>query len=278
MNDAPDSFRATLRKRVRLADCLGLAAVPAVLVAVFLLPAETKLEYVFTYERPTLLTAYAAHFVHRSLSHLLSNVFGYALLAGTGYVLAVLADARRLFFVATATYLLAFPPALSALNLAVPRDAVGYGFSGVTMAFVGLLVILLAAYAERRIHPEVSVDHAPVGFLALLALVSVLLPTHSAVATALAGTAALGALGYAAMVAVDVRGTAFHSTARGSGWLELFAFGAVLVLGYPFVGFPAELGTGVAVVNVYVHFLGLSLAFLVAFVAVLVDAVPVADE
>jgi hypothetical protein len=39
------------------------------------------------------------------------------------------------------------------LNLAVPRRAVGFGFSGVNMAFAGLLPLLLAAFVHTRLRP-----------------------------------------------------------------------------------------------------------------------------
>ncbi|MFC7069034.1 hypothetical protein [Halobaculum lipolyticum] len=261
-------FGPALRERVRRRDCLALAAVPVVLVAVFLSPEATRRELAFAYRRPTVLTAYTAHFVHLSLDHLLANVLGYALLAGTGYVVAVLADVRRLFGVAAATYLLAFPLVLSALNLAVPRDALGYGFSGVTTAFAGLLAVVGAAYAGRRLHPALGVRHAPGAFLLALAAVAVLVSPSVPLARPLAAVAALGALGYAVSARGALRSSAAppRATAREAGWLDLFVVAAVVFVGYPFVGFPAELRVGTAVTNVYVHLLGFCLAFLVAYI------------
>jgi len=267
MTEGPDAFWATLRREIRLADCIALAVVPAVLASVFVLPIETRMAYAFVYERPTVLTAYTAHFVHRSLEHLLANVIGYALLAGIGYVLALLADARRLFGVAATTYLLAFPPVLSALNLAIPRNAVGYGFSGVTMAFAGLLAVMLAAYAGRRLHPAADVGHAPAGFLAALAVAAVSVSAGSRVATVLAAVAALSALGYVGSAVVAHRGESPHATLSRPGWLDLFVVGLAVFAGYPFVGFPTDLRAGTGVVNAYVHLLGFCLAFLVAYLA-----------
>ncbi|QZX98984.1 hypothetical protein [Halobaculum rubrum] len=274
MTDTPDRFWSTLRREIRFVDCVALSVVPVVLAAVFLLPPETRMEFAFTYRRPTVLTAFTAHFVHRSLEHLVANVAGYVLLAGLGYVLAVLADERRLFGLAATTYLFAFPPVLSALNLAVPRNAVGYGFSGVTMAFAGLLAVMLAAYAGRRLHPAVSVRHAPAGFLSALAAAALLVPTASRVATAVAGVAALGAFGYAVSGTTALRDGPPHATLYRSGWVDLFALGAVVFAGYPVVGFPSDLRVGTAVVNTYVHLLGFCLAFLVAY---LVAATEVLD-
>ncbi|MFC7096466.1 hypothetical protein [Halobaculum marinum] len=269
MLDEHRSVRAELRRRGRVRDCLALAVVPAVLVAVFLLPESTRRGLAFVYQRPTLATAYTAHFVHLSLDHLLANVLGYVLLAGTGYVLAVLAGARRLFGAAAATNLLAFPVVLSALNLAIPRDAVGYGFSGVTMAFAGLLAVVGAAYAGRRLHPAVGVRHAPGAFFAVLALVSVIVLPSVPLAWALASVAALGALGYVGSAARALRSPAAPSAWRGvsdPGWSDILVVAAVVFFGYPFVGFPADVRSGGTLTNVYVHLLGFCLAFLVAYV------------
>lgn len=278
MSDTPDSFWATLQREIRLTDCLALAVVPAVLVAVFLLPLETRMEFAFVYRRPTGLTAYTAHFVHRSLAHLLANLGGYVLLAGSGYVLAVLADARRLFGLAVVTYLLAFPPVLSALNLAIPRNAVGYGFSGVTMAFAGLLPVILAAYAARRLHPRVGVQHAPAGFLALVAVVALVVPIPGWILPTTAVVATIGAAGFGLAAVRALRSTGLYVTARKPGWVDAFVLGVVVFVGYPFIGFPTEPSTAAGVVNTYVHLLGFCLAFLVAYVAVLFDITAVPDE
>ena len=271
MTEGPDAFWATLRREIRLTDCIALAVVPAMLAAVFVLPVETRMAYAFVYERPTVLTAYTAHFVHRSLDHFLANALGYTMLAGIGYVLAVLGDARRLFGVASATYLLAFPPILSALNLAIPRNAVGYGFSGVTMAFAGLLAVMLSSYAGRRLHPAANIRYAPAGFLGALVVAAVSVSDGSRVAVVLAGAAALGVLGYAVSAVTAHRGEPAHATLRRPGWLELFVVGFAVFAGYPFVGFPTELRAGSGVVNEYVHLLGFCLAFLVAYLVAEAD-------
>lgn len=276
MTDASASFWRTLRRRVRLGDCLALAAVPAVLVGVFLLPESTRRAFAFAYRRPTVVTAYTAHFVHFSLDHLLANLLGYVLLAGIGYSLSVLAGARRLFGVAAATYLLAFPFVLSGLNLAIPRNGLGYGFSALNMAFAGLLAILLAVYAERRLHAAAGVRQAPGPFLLGLALVAVVALPPTRTRTALAAAAALAAIGYGASFVRDVRSPVTggrRPTGDSPGWPDLFALGALLFVGYPFVGFPAEGRLDGAVVNVYLHLLGFCLAFLVPYIALEADVI-----
>ncbi|MCG1004313.1 MULTISPECIES: hypothetical protein [Halobacterium] len=268
-----ESVRAALRDAVRRGDVAALAVVPVVLLGVFALPAGTRESLAFAYRDPTLATAYTAHFVHLETGHLAANLLGYVLLAGSGYVFAVLAGRRRLFGVAAATFVLAFPFALSALNLAVPRNAVGYGFSGVNMAFAGLLGLLLVAYASRRVDGRLRVRHAPGAFFAAVAVVTLVALPAGRVTFALAGGSALLAAAYvsSAWRAVrDSRGS--MAPARRAGWLDLGLLGAVLFLGYPFVGFPAPSPAAGTVVNLYVHLLGFCLGFLVPYVALAAGA------
>jgi len=266
----PQSLRAAVRGAVRLRDCLALAVVPAVALAVFALPPGARESLAFAYRDPTLATAYTAHFVHFEVDHLAANLLGYALLVGFGYVLAALAGCRRLFGAAAATYVLAFPFALSGLNLAVPRDAIGYGLSGVNMAFAGLLGLVLVAYAGR-LDPRIRARHAPAAFFAAVAVVSLVALPVGRLALALAGASALLAAAYAAAARTAWR----SSTPRpdlGRGWVDAGVLGAVAFLGYPFVGFPAPSPVAGVVVNRYVHLLGFCLGFLVPYVAVLAGA------
>ncbi|MUV60636.1 hypothetical protein [Halobacterium sp. CBA1126] len=270
-----DSFRAALREAVLLRDCLALAVVPAVALAVFALPAGVRESLAFAYRDPTVATAYAAHFVHFDAAHLAANVLGYALLAGFGYVLAALAGHRRLFGVAAATYVLAFPFALSGLNLAVPRNAVGYGLSGVNMAFAGLLGLVLVAYAGRRVNERIRTRHAPGAFFAAVAVVSLVALPVDRTTVALAGVSASIAAVYAVSVWRTWQSSVasrWEATEGRAGWLDVGVLGAVAFFGYPFVGFPAPTPAAETVVNRYVHLLGFCLGFLVPYVALAAGA------
>ncbi|WP_200530321.1 hypothetical protein [Halorubrum sp. LN27] len=274
--NADGGFRRELSARVRLADLLVLASVPAVLGAVFALPEATRRSLAFAYTDPTVRTAFTAHYVHLDTGHLAGNVAGYCLLAGVGYALAVLAGYRRFFLVALATFLLAFPFALSALNLAVPRNAIGFGFSGVNMALAGLLPLLLGVYARERFFPGASIRALPaaffplVGWMALLALPvapgSLDGPGLAGLATAVAGLL-LGLL-YASSTGIRIRSAVrggVRAAVSNPGYGDLFAVGVALTVGYPVVGFPGDAtGTG-SVVNLYVHLLGFCLAFIGPF-------------
>ncbi|GAA0536480.1 hypothetical protein ABNG02_11910 [Halorubrum ejinorense] len=267
------AFVEELSARVRAVDLLGLAVPPAVLVAVFALPEATRRSLAFAYTEPTLLSAFSSHYVHLGTNHLLGNLAGYGLLAGVGYALAVLSGRRRLFFTAFVTYLGAFPFALSALNLAVPRNAIGFGFSGINMALAGLLPILWYCYAQDRFAPGASVAALPAVFFALVGWIALLALPVSTEGVGLAGLSigiagAFLALLYAASSEVrlprSLRKKA-KSVASRPGYGDLLAVGAVVAVGYPVVGFPADPAGGGSVVNLYVHLLGFCLGFIGPF-------------
>jgi len=63
--------------------------------------------------------------------------------------------------VALATFLAAFPVVLSALNLAVPRNAISFGFSGINMAFAGLLPAPTRGLRPRTFFPRRRYARSP---------------------------------------------------------------------------------------------------------------------
>jgi hypothetical protein len=258
-----EPFASLLRRSVRPVDLLALLVVPAVLVAGALLPAETRLELAFSYTDPTLPTAFKSAFVHVGPDHLLFNLATYAFVVPTVYLLSVLAGDRDRFYVAFVSFLVVFPVVLSFLNLAVPRDGVSLGFSGVNMAFVGYLPVALAGYLRRHFGVTDEYDAASGLFFAGLVLVAVLvvrMPLTEAVA-AVAAVAALVHLRSAA------GGLPRSLPALGpAGYAELGAVAVLLLAGGLVGGFPPDLTAGGAVVNVYVHFLGYALGFVATYV------------
>jgi hypothetical protein len=267
------ALRRELLASARAIDALALLAVPGVLIAVFALPEATRRSLAFAYTDPTLLSAFTAHYVHLGVDHLLGNLAGYGLLAGVGYALAVLSGRRRLFFTAFATYLGAFPLALSALNLAVPRNAIGFGFSGVNMALAGLLPILCYCYARDRFFTAAPLAALPAVFFGLIGWIALLALPVSTEGLGLAGLAigvsgALLAVLYAA--SSDVRfpppvREGVRTVASRAGHGDLLAVAAVAAVGYPVVGFPSDPSGGGSVVNLYVHLLGFCLGFIGPF-------------
>ncbi|RLM71359.1 hypothetical protein DVK05_01515 [Halorubrum sp. Atlit-8R] len=270
---ADRDFRRELLASARAIDVFALLAVPGALIAVFALPEATRRSLVFAYTDPTLRSAFTAHYVHLSADHLLGNLAGYGLLAGVGYALAALSGRRRLFFTAFATYLGAFPLALSALNLAVPRNAIGFGFSGVNMALAGLLPILWYCYARERFFPAASVAALPAVFFGLVGWIALLALPVSTEGIGLGGLAIGVASGLLAVLYAASSEVRFpppvrehvRTVASRPGHGDLLAVAAVVAVGYPVVGFPSDPSGGGSVVNLYVHLLGFCLGFIGPF-------------
>ncbi len=264
---------------------------PAVLLATFTLPETTRRSLAFAYHDPTVLTAFSAHYVHLDADHLLANVAAYGLLAGVGYLLAIASGRRRFFFTAFSTFALAFPFALSALNLAVPRRAIGFGFSGINMAFSGLLPLLLAAFVHANLSGRgggspagrtvplsgsVPIRLLPATFLVVVGWIGVLALPASTEWSGVVGPGIL--LGGLLLGAGGVLSTPLErrpSLREGlrrvvdrRGYGDLFAVGATLAVAYPVVGFPAEPAVEGGVINLYVHLLGFCLAFIGPYVLV----------
>lgn len=273
MSAVTAGFAGEVRSRGHRLDLLLLAAVPAVLVGVFALPEEARLGLVFHGTDPTLVTAFASHFVHLAPGHLLSNLASYLILAPLAYLLCLLTDRRWLFYAAFATFLLAFPLALSVLELAVGNTHAALGFSAINGAFFGLFSFALARYAGSRLAGRRD-DVAPSAFFLGAALIAVLAVPSTVLATGIAAAALLSAALYLngghgdGLPSLD----GVRRLAARPGHFELVGAGSGVFLAYPLVAFPADPVTTTGVVNLYSHLLGFALAFVATYATVvLVD-------
>lgn len=244
--------------RGRLLDAGLLVAPPFVLAFVFGLPRTTKEALVFSGMDPTLVRAVTAHYVHFRGAHLLSNLGAYALLAPVAYVLCVAAGRRALFRVAAGTFLTTLPVVLSALNLAMFPDAVSFGFSGVVMAYLGLVPVGLGGYLA-------DADVEPAFFLVGAFVVTLLgVPASPVRALVLVGTAALVVAyvgtAWGHVSAATLRKRLFEARA---GWAAVA--GGCLLVTYPVAAFPPEVVTDGSVLNLYQHVLGYAFGFLPAY-------------
>ncbi|MEF8780373.1 MAG: hypothetical protein V5A46_06820 [Haloferacaceae archaeon] len=264
-------FSTAVARSVWLRELAVLAVVPLVLVGTYALPTETKRALAFAYTDPTVTTAYVSHFVHLRWDHLLANLLGYGLVVGATYLISVLADRRRLFWTMFATVVIAGPFVLSGLNLAVPREAIGYGFSGLNMAFFGVLPVALFSYVRPEFVSELPARYLPVTFFLVVAIISGFALPPSDATLAIGAGSGLVAVGYGGFLLARERRARerVEMPERGPrpfGYVELAVAGGVLLVGYPLVGFPSELVAANRVVNLYVHFLGFALTFVAAFV------------
>jgi len=267
--ESPADLRAAIAANASAADVALLAAVPAILVGVFLLPEATREAFVLDYRAPTAVDAYASHFVHFEVTHLAGNLAAYALAVVPAYGYCVAAGRRSDFFAVFGAVLAVFPYALSGLNVGFARSSVGFGFSGLSMAFLGFLPVALALYARERLLPGVTLDHAPLLFFAGVGVVAVLsvpaAPASSLPLVAVA-LAAVGVATYGWSLWTSVDRTSLTTAAGRAGDVEFAAAGVALVLAAPFVAFPTQpAGSGGSVLNVYTHLLGFCLGFVVPY-------------
>ena len=263
-------FSTALRRLVSPRELAVLAVFPAVIAGTFLLPLEARRALAFAYTDPTVLTAYVSHFVHFRVDHLLANLIGYLLVVPATYLLSAFADRRRLFWIMFATVLLAGPFVLSGLNLAVPRSAIGYGSSGLIMAFFGILPVALYNYVRPLFVSELRTRDLPVLFFLVVGIISGIVLPRSDATLAIAVVSGILAVVYGGFILVRERrarnrfGTPTRPV-RPFGYVELPLVGGLLVVGYPLVGFPSELVAANRVVNLYVHFLGFAIVFLATY-------------
>jgi len=259
---------ATDGVRVNPFDLIALLCIPVVLVGVFLLPGPTRADYVLSYMEPTILTAYTMHFVHLQAGHLLTNLVVYLLVVPVTYLVARRANRRDLFWAAFLTFLLVLPIALSGLNLLFERPRVGFGFSGINMAFLGLLALLLIAGAGHRPGQTTSVHHAPGLFFAGTGLIATLAVPDPRIRLGLAAAATLAAVLYLAELGGEASLRGQLDTALRSDGLELTAAGLGVFVLVPFAAFPPSPASAGSVLNLYTHLLGYSIGFIAPYVTV----------
>lgn len=263
---APDPTR--LRDAVRLRDLAVLATVPVVLLLMASLPAAQQRALAVSYTDPTLVTAYTSHFVHLSGWHLAANLAAYAVLAGVSYLLSAASGSRRRYFVAWVAFLLAVPVALTGLNLVFVRPRLGYGFSGVNMAFAGYLALALAEYCDVRLGGLLRREQAPLLFFLGLAAIATLAVEVLFVRVAIAVAALLSAVLYlrsfrGAFEALG--GGRLTQAASRVGEFELGLAGLLVFLFWPLVAFPGTATVDGAILDTYTHLLGYSLGFMASY-------------
>lgn len=251
--------------RARFGACVFLLVIGA-LVGVYTLPRPVRVDLALFYSAADYVPLFASHYVHFRLEHLLTNLLVFAVVEPLALVLSLHTADDWLFPVAVTTYLVVFPPVLSGLNLAVvrPHVAFGFGFSGINMAFLGLLPVVLFRYlgsVDERVRPGDALGAFFVG---------------SGIAAGLAVPIRWVSLGLVA-VSLAAAGVSLYGLHRRAGGLDHLgervrtngrpSLVVTAVLLYPSVavaGF-APSGQGGSVVDLYTHFVGFGLGFAAAY-------------
>jgi hypothetical protein len=259
--------------RPSVVDAAFVTLVPAVLLAVFLLPTAVKRDLALLYTEPTLLSLYTAHFVHLDLSHIVANLLVYLLVVPFSLAVSVWSGRRRQFYTMCLVVLVIFPMVLSGLNVLFPRPRLGLGFSGLNMAFVGYLPHVLAGRfdAERPEWPETQAALLTTAFFVGTGIVAIRLVGSLGGAPRIA----FGWLFVAGLGSVIVAGSFVGPVISylrlqgfsGDAIPPLAVLGGLLFVTLVFVGFPHVSPTDGTVVNLFLHVLGYSLGYLLPYVA-----------
>jgi len=264
-----------LRERVRLFDVLMMATTPVVLLGIHLVPLSVRQGYLFEYTDPSPVTALVSALVHLHWAHLLANLVLYALTVGLVYVLDMLTDRRTRFYRVFVVFVVVFPVVLSYLSLAAVRPAVGFGFSGVVMAFAGYLPVALAEFLEVRLELGSRRLLAPaimfpsLGLVAVLSLWSVI-PENTTVLLGVIGLVAaiLLTTGLYLIAIYDAGSTSLSALSVAvslPGYGDVAVGSLLLILSPPFVTFPLNPQLANGTLNLYIHLLGYALGFLVTY-------------
>ncbi len=256
---------ATRRRRFDVA----LLALPAIAMGAGFLPERTtKRALGFAYTDPTPLTAYTSHVIHLDLGHLLGNLSTYVLLAGTFYGLCLLAAHQDFWRTVMIAYLLAFPPTLAALNLAIEREAISIGFSGMNTALLGALPVGIALVLTQ--YNTLTLRDAPVLVVPTLwSIIVVGLPRRPATGVAVALLIVLTLIYAHSVFRADRRSMRerIAPVLADPTASNRIAIATVLLLVYPLIIFSTGNDPSGPVPNHYIHLLGYCLGFLVAFIA-----------
>ncbi len=261
-------FLADARNETRLFDLALITAVPVLLIAVFAFPRSTLQQLVFDTTAPSVVTAYTSHFVHLNQFHLLGNLTVYVPAVAIGYLLSILGNRRQLFVTTFVVLLFIFPFALSAMQLIFPRQRLLFGFSGINAGFVGLACFALAGYFGTNISRRAGERYAPTLFFFSVGMVALVSLPAGAFRLLNAGAALTLATIYLAN-ALYRQGVPTRDDVRSAvsrpGYFEAAGAGFGLLVGYPFVAFQDAVVPESGVLDIYVHLLGFSLAFIIMF-------------
>lgn len=259
------SLREDLFRLATLRDVGLLVAVPAALAIVYLQAGPTREALVFQTARPSVITAFSAHYLHLSASHLVGNLAIYVGAVGLGYPLALLGGLRRRYISLVVAILLGFPFVLSALHLVLIGSGGLVGFSGLALALVGLLPLVLFAYLRARIEGTVSINDAPSLFFFGTAAIAGRTAAPAAVVRPLVllsvGIGVLYLVPLALRLASEGRKTGPFPLRRG--YVELPVAAVILYFLFLALGFPSgPIESGGPTTNLVVHLLAYALGFL----------------
>lgn len=228
----------------------------------FFLPKSVQQVFILDFQSVSVFNLFSYAFVHRGFNHFANNLFSYVTLAPLAYLLCVLAREKRFFRYTWLSFVLAFPVVIALIELASPvTPGTSAGFSGVDSAFLGFLPISLMLFLRNRVSEEVQVVHAVVLYLVAAGMISFI---YSGVSGLVLGTFAATILlvaFYTCRTGAGEFKKVFAEIASMQGYLELVLFALLLFLLSPMMIFPENISRGSGTVDIFAHYLGLTLGF-----------------
>lgn len=219
----------------------------------------------FEYGDPTIATAYTAHFVHLTPSHLGSNLVAFLFVSGAIVIILSRVGDHWLLVGYLTTLAVVLPVALSFLNLAIPRNGVTYGFSGINMALAGFLPVAITRYLERKLRHRIDTSLLLASFFLSVGYVGVVAVPLSTVSVALATNSVMFGTIFAIQFGRSLSGTYLWSVTR-SDLTDATLVNAVIVwIVLLSMGFPEIDAGGEGVTNLFLHFVGYTLGFTTAY-------------
>lgn len=264
------TFKSVLRQRVRTVDLVLLSALPTVLLGIFVLPLSIRKEFLLSFRNPTLIDAYVSNFVHLTINHLLVNLLTYFILVPTVYLCFLFADERRRFLTSYIYFVTILPFLLSLMSAFSTKPLFGFGFSGINMAFFGLLPVGLVVYYREHFASGLDLDHAIILFFSgALTITALAAPIQQnvivAVGLAVSGTGIYGQDLLEKVSEISIEGIYRMYTEDPVGYGELATAGAIIFICLPLVMFPPQRMSESGLLNYYIHFLGYCFGFISSF-------------
>ena len=143
-----------------------------------------------------------------------------------------------------------------------------FGFSGINAALFGLLTFVLVSYVSTHLSSSIDESDAPALLFFMLSLITVIaVPSRAWMEEITLVSVGIGLIYVVALLlCVGVPDWRSIVDGWGGGRAEIALIGAGVLLLFPFVGFHQTFTGDGGVYDLYAHFLGYALAFIVMYI------------
>lgn len=253
-----------------LRDALVILAVPVALILIhYITPEATREQLRFVIEDPNLIQAWTSGYIHNSWGHLSRNLQSYAVVVPVVYAVYWRWRHREGFRAVFFIVLAVTPLVTSLLDFTVRHVVYGAtgttaGFSGVTNAYAGVLLVVIALFVSQRLTRTIGVSIAVIAYFLAAWLILDNLGSATFVTEALIVLVMILLVSFSMITLPD---DAFNNVEVR--WNHVIDAVIVVVAVFVFMvggasGFPANAAEDG--VNVLAHFTGLLFGILVAVV------------